>query len=52
MFTCGAVSRDNSKKILDAEDELLVYYGATDSVIGVAKAKIIDLIPEEFLKAG
>lgn len=51
VFTCGAVSRDNSKEILDAEDELLVYYGATDSVIGVAKARIIDLIPEEFLKA-
>jgi len=48
VFTCGAVPRDNSKKILDAEDELLVYYGAADSAISVARAKIIDLIPEEF----
>jgi predicted GH43/DUF377 family glycosyl hydrolase len=48
VFTCGAVPRDNSKKILEAEDELLVYYGAADSAISVAKAKIIDLIPEEF----
>ena len=48
VFTCGAVPRDNSKKILEAEDELLVYYGAADSAISVAKAKIIDLIPGEF----
>jgi predicted GH43/DUF377 family glycosyl hydrolase len=44
VFTCGAVSRDNND-VLGAEDELLVYYGATDSVIGVAKARIDDLIP-------
>ena len=48
VFTCGAVPQDNSKKILEAEDELLVYYGAADSAISVAKAKIIDLIPGEF----
>lgn len=48
VFTCGAVPREDSKKILDAEDELLVYYGAADSVVGVATAKIAELIPEEF----
>ena len=48
VFTCGAVSPGNSKKILDAEDELLVYYGAADTVIGVAEARIADLIPEDF----
>jgi predicted GH43/DUF377 family glycosyl hydrolase len=47
VFTCGAVPRDNSKKILEAEDELLVYYGAADSVISIAKAKIAGLIPED-----
>jgi predicted GH43/DUF377 family glycosyl hydrolase len=47
VFTCGAVPRD-SKKLLEAEDELLVYYGAADSAISVGKAKIADLIPEDF----
>ncbi len=49
VFTCGAVPRNNNK-VLDAKDELLVYYGAADSVIGVAKVRIVDLIPEEFVK--
>ena len=48
VFTCGAVPRENNKTILDIEDELLVYYGAADSVIGVATAKVGDLIPAEF----
>ncbi len=48
VFTCGAVPRENKKDILEANDELLVYYGAADSVIGVATAKISDLIPGEF----
>jgi predicted GH43/DUF377 family glycosyl hydrolase len=48
VFTCGAVSRSNDKKILDGDDELLVYYGAADSAISVAEAKIADLIPEDF----
>ena len=48
VFTCGAVPRNNDKSILDDEDELLVYYGAADSVIGVATAKVGDLIPDEF----
>ncbi|MGD9142398.1 MAG: glycosidase [Dehalococcoidia bacterium] len=48
VFTCGAVPRQNNKPVLDVEDELLVYYGAADSVIGVATAKVGDLIPAEF----
>ncbi|GAJ20189.1 unnamed protein product, partial [marine sediment metagenome] len=28
-----------------ADDSILVYYGAADTVIGVARAKIGDLIP-------
>jgi predicted GH43/DUF377 family glycosyl hydrolase len=46
VFTCGAVPRED-KEILDAEDEILVYYGAADTVIGVALAKVGDLIPPE-----
>ena len=48
VFTCGAVPREGNKEILDAEDEVLVYYGAADSVVAVAAAKVADLIPEEF----
>jgi predicted GH43/DUF377 family glycosyl hydrolase len=47
VFTCGAVPVVNSNKVLEAEDEVLVYYGAADSAIGVATGKIGDLIPEE-----
>ncbi len=48
VFTCGAVPAEEGKEILGARDEILVYYGAADSVIGVATARIEDLIPEEF----
>jgi len=41
-------SRDGEKGILDADDELIVYYGAADSVICAASARIGDLIPERF----
>jgi len=49
VFTCGAVPREDGKEILDADDELLIYYGSADSVIGVATTRIGDLIPAEFL---
>jgi len=45
VFSCGAVPREDNKEILDAEDEILVYYGASDTVISVATAKVADLIP-------
>lgn len=48
VYTCGAVPRDGEKGILDADDELIVYYGAADSVICAASARIGDLIPERF----
>lgn len=46
VFTCGAVSVID-KDVLDDEDEILVYYGAADTVICVATARISELIPEE-----
>lgn len=46
VFTCGAVPREGNKEILDAEDEVLVYYGAADSAVAVATSKVADLIPE------
>ena len=45
VFTCGAVSREEGKDILGADDEILVYYGAADSLICVATARVKDFIP-------
>lgn len=47
VFTCGAVPRDKDKETLDANDELIVYYGAADSVINIATATVGELIPEQ-----
>lgn len=44
VFTCGAVPMGCNES-LDTEDEVLVYYGAADTVICVATARIGDLIP-------
>jgi predicted GH43/DUF377 family glycosyl hydrolase len=49
VFTCGAVPTED-KEILDDDDEILVYYGGADTVIGVASAKLADLIPERYRK--
>jgi predicted GH43/DUF377 family glycosyl hydrolase len=46
VFTCGAVSVVD-KEVLDAGDELLVYYGAADTCICLATALVGDLLPEE-----
>ncbi|MDD3022541.1 MAG: glycosidase [Syntrophomonadaceae bacterium] len=47
VFTCGAVPA-LEKDILEDDDEILVYYGAADTSIGMAKATLADLIPEAF----
>jgi predicted GH43/DUF377 family glycosyl hydrolase len=44
VFTCGAVPAVD-KDVLDLDDEILVYYGAADSAIGVAKGRLRDLVP-------
>lgn len=45
VFTCGAVPAKD-KEVLDAEDEILVYYGAADTHICLATGRVGDLIPE------
>lgn len=47
VFTCGAVSLDWDKEILNSDDELIVYYGGADTVMNIATAKVGELIPEE-----
>ncbi len=49
VFTCGTVPVKD-KAILDDDDEILVYYGGADTVIGVASARVADLIPARFRK--
>ncbi len=44
VFTCGAVPAE-AKEVVGPDDEILVYYGAADTVIGVAKGKLRDLVP-------
>jgi predicted GH43/DUF377 family glycosyl hydrolase len=48
VFTCGAVPLTN-KEVLDDNDEILIYYGAADTVIAVATAKVSELIPREVI---
>ncbi|HUW64200.1 MAG TPA: glycosidase [Spirochaetia bacterium] len=45
VFTCGAVPATD-KEVLDAGDEILVYYGAADTNICLATGRVGDLIPE------
>jgi len=45
VFTCGAVPVED-KPVLDAGDEVLVYYGAADTYVCLATARVGDLIPE------
>jgi predicted GH43/DUF377 family glycosyl hydrolase len=44
VFTCGAVSAQE-RAVVGPDDEILVYYGAADSVIGVAKGTVRDMVP-------
>jgi len=45
VFTCGVVPKLD-KEVLEEDDEILVYYGAADTVIGVAEGKICDIVPQ------
>jgi predicted GH43/DUF377 family glycosyl hydrolase len=44
VFTCGAVTA-RDVPVAGPEDEILVYYGAADTVIGVARGKVRDMVP-------
>jgi predicted GH43/DUF377 family glycosyl hydrolase len=44
VFSCGAVPADD-KDVLGPDDEIFVYYGAADTVMGVAKGRVRDLVP-------
>ena len=44
VFTCGALPKEE-REVLQDDDEVLVYYGAADTVVSVATAKVSDLIP-------
>ena len=50
VFTCGAVPREMDKPELDIKDEIIIYYGAADSVIAAATAKVGDLVPAELIE--
>jgi predicted GH43/DUF377 family glycosyl hydrolase len=44
VFTCGAVPAED-KEVVGPDDDILVYYGAADTVMGVARGKVRDLVP-------
>ena len=46
VFTCGAVP-DTDKDVLDDDDQILCYYGASDTYLCLASATVGELIPEE-----
>lgn len=46
VFTCGAVPAED-KDILDIDDEILVYYGASDTYICLATGTVGDMIPQQ-----
>lgn len=45
VFTCGAVP-GTDKEVLDDNDEILCYYGASDTYLCLASATVAELIPE------
>jgi predicted GH43/DUF377 family glycosyl hydrolase len=47
VFTCGVAPALDDDGVLDAESVILVYYGAADSVVCVARTRVGDLIPAE-----
>ncbi len=47
VFTNGAVARArDAGQIIEDDDEILIYYGGGDRVVGVAWARLCDLVPE------
>jgi predicted GH43/DUF377 family glycosyl hydrolase len=44
VFTCGAVPAVD-KEIVGPDDDILVYYGAADTAIGVARGRLRDIVP-------
>jgi len=48
VFTCGAAPLTD-KEVLDDNDEILVYYGAADTIIAAATAKVSELVPREVI---
>jgi predicted GH43/DUF377 family glycosyl hydrolase len=49
VFTCGAVPAKNVD-VLDDKDEILVYYGGADTLIGLASSTLADLLPVDVRK--
>ena len=51
VFTCGVVPKyKDSNEVLNEDDEIMVYYGAADERMGIAEARIGDLIPKAIRK--
>jgi len=44
VFSCGAVPAKD-QNVVGLDDEILVYYGGSDTAIGVAKGTLRDLVP-------
>jgi predicted GH43/DUF377 family glycosyl hydrolase len=44
VFACGAVPAED-RGIVGPDDDILVYYGAADTAIGVARGKLRDIVP-------
>jgi predicted GH43/DUF377 family glycosyl hydrolase len=45
VFTCGAVPGTDKEELVD-DDEILCYYGASDTYLCLASATVAELIPE------
>jgi predicted GH43/DUF377 family glycosyl hydrolase len=47
VFTNGAVARArDADQMIKDNDEISIYYGGGDRVVGVARARLSDLVPE------